>query len=113
LLTEYGFETVYFEKLSFVEQVCLMQETKVFIGIHGANMTNVHYMPVGGHVVEILSDDYINLSYLYMSNSAGLNYYIVPSTVSSPPEVFHTYADIITDVNLVEAVIKPICEIYS
>jgi hypothetical protein len=113
LLTEYGFETVYFEKLSFVEQVCLMQETKVFIGIHGANMTNVLYMPVGGHVVEILSDDYINLSYLYMSNSAGLNYYIVPSTVSSPPEVFHTYADIITDVNLVEAVIKPICEIYS
>jgi hypothetical protein len=48
-----------------------------------------------------------------MSNSVGLNYYIVPSTVSSPPEVFHTYADIITDVNLVEAVIKPICEIYS
>jgi hypothetical protein len=110
LLTSYGFETIHFEKLSFVEQVCLMQETHIFIGIHGANMTNVLYMQPGGHVIEMLSDGYINLSYLYMSNSVGLNYSIVPSTVGSPPEVFHTYADITTDINLVEAVIKPLCE---
>lgn len=110
MLTRYGFETVYFEKLSFTEQVCLMQETAIFIGIHGANMTNVLYMQAGGHVIEMLSDDYINLSYLYMCNSVGLNYSIVPSTVGSPPEVFHTYADITTDINLVELIIKPICE---
>jgi capsular polysaccharide biosynthesis protein len=110
MLTNHGFETVYFEHLSFVEQIKLMRETQVFIGIHGANMTNILFMPAGGYVVEIMSEGYMNLSYLHMSNSVGLNYSIVPSTVGSPSEVFHTYADITTNVKLVEEIIKPICE---
>ncbi|MEJ7663697.1 MAG: glycosyltransferase family 61 protein [Hymenobacter sp.] len=110
MLTRYGFETVYFEHLSFIEQISLMRETKVFIGIHGANMTNIFFMPAGGYVIEMLSEGYTNISYLHMANSVGLEYAIAPSTVGSPPEVFNSYADITTDVRLVEEIIQPICE---
>ena len=105
MLTQYGFETVYFEYLSFVEQIVLMRETKVFIGIHGANMTNIFFMQAGGYVVEMLSEGYTNISYLHMSNSLGLNYYLAPSTVGSPPEIPHNYADITADVSIVKNII--------
>ncbi len=45
LLQTYGFETVFFEQLTFLEQVQLMRETKIFMGTHGANMTNLMFLP--------------------------------------------------------------------
>jgi hypothetical protein len=113
ILTKYNFETVYFEELSFLQQVALMQQTAIFIGIHGANMTNILYMQKNGYVIEMLSETYINISYLHMSNSLDLNYYLVPSTTGSPPEVHPSYADITTDVEQVKHVVRTVCEEYE
>ncbi|GAB2958284.1 hypothetical protein GCM10027048_26510 [Hymenobacter coalescens] len=110
VLQRYGFETVYFEEMSFVEQVRTMYETAIFIGIHGANMTNVLFMNPGTHAIEMLSETYINPSYLSMASSIGVTYSVVPSKLGSPPNVEHNYADITADPALVEQVIRPLCQ---
>lgn len=109
LLTRYGFETVYFEEMSFAEQVLLMQETAILVGIHGANLTNLLFLPADGQVVEILSEAYGNPAYLYLANSVGRPYSVIPATLGSPPSVSLLHADMTADVALVEAVIRPLC----
>ncbi|QNH61471.1 glycosyltransferase family 61 protein [Hymenobacter sediminicola] len=110
VLERYGFETVYFEEMSFAEQVRTMYEAAIFIGIHGANMTNVLFMTPGTHAIEMLSETYINPSYLSMASSIGVHYSLVPSKLGSPPDVEHNYADITADPSLVEQVIRPLCQ---
>ena len=109
LLAGYGFETVYFEDMTFVEQVRTMYEAAVFIGIHGANMTNILFMTPGSHAIEIMSHTYVNPSYLSMASSIGVDYLLVPSTQSSPPEVERGYADMRVDPVLVDQVVRPLC----
>ena len=46
-----GFETVYTEELSFAEQVRLFSETRCLVSIHGAGLTNLMFMPPGGHML--------------------------------------------------------------
>ena len=112
VLKRYGFETIYFEEMTFVEQVSTMYEAAIFIGIHGANMTNILFMTPGSHAVEMMSDTYINPSYLSMADSIGVNYSLVPSALGSPPEVEHNYADITADPALVEQIVKDLCVNY-
>lgn len=109
VLQHYNFETVYFEEMSFTEQVRTMYEAAIFIGIHGANMTNVLFMSPGTQAVEMLSETYINPSYLSMASSIGVHYSLVPSKLGSPPNVEHNYADITADPALVEQVLRSLC----
>ncbi|WP_460501777.1 glycosyltransferase family 61 protein, partial [Hymenobacter agri] len=109
VLQRYGFETIYFEEMSFAEQVRTMYEAAVFIGIHGANMTNILFMTPGTHAIEMMSDTYVNPSYLSMADSIGVHYSLVPSMLGSPLEVEHNYADITADPVLVEQVVRRVC----
>ena len=43
-------------------------------------------MTPGSHAIEIMSHTYLNPSYLLMANSIGVDYSLVSSTQSSPPE---------------------------
>lgn len=110
VLERYGFETIYFEDMTFVEQVRTMYEADIFIGIHGANMTNILFMTPGSHAIEMMSNTYINPSYLSMADSIGVSYWLVPSTLGSPLEVENNYADITADPALVEQVIVSLCQ---
>lgn len=49
LLIQYGFETHFFEDYSFEKQIGIMCETHVLIGLHGAGLTNMLFMPRGGN----------------------------------------------------------------
>lgn len=109
VLQRYGFETVYFEDMSFPAQVQLMQETEVLLGIHGANLTNSLFLRPGSTVVELMSETYINPCYFYLANSLGLRYAAVPSTLGSPPEVEYSYADIVTSAALLEQTLHRVC----
>jgi len=109
VLKRYDFEVIYFEDMTFVEQARTMYEAAIFIGIHGANMTNILFMTPGSHAIEMMSNTYVNPSYLSMASSIGVKYSLVPSTLGSPPEVEYNYADITADPALVEAVVGPLC----
>jgi hypothetical protein len=78
LFEKHGFEKVYFETLSFGEQVRLMQETKVFAGVHGANMVNLLFLQPGAQVVELMNEAHVNDAYYLLASSIKLPYYVVP-----------------------------------
>ena len=51
ILSRFGFETIYMEKLSFQEQRILMSETAFLISNHGAGLTNMIFMPDSATVI--------------------------------------------------------------
>jgi len=53
LLNNYGFSIIDFEDLSFLEQVSLMQNVKYLVGVHGAGLTNMLWMPEDGSIFEL------------------------------------------------------------
>lgn len=84
LLQAYGFEKVYFDKLSFLEQIQLMGETAVFMGVHGAAMTNMLFLPQQAPVMELLNRDCGELCYARLASCLGLTYFFVACTASEP-----------------------------
>lgn len=85
LLSMHGFETVFFEKLTFLEQIQLMRETTIFMGTHGASMTNLMFLPPEAKVIELLNRDNGDLCYFRLASCFSLPYFCVPceSTDSS------------------------------
>ncbi|MBD2724674.1 glycosyltransferase family 61 protein [Hymenobacter armeniacus] len=77
-LQQEGFEKVYFEHLTLLEQVRLMQETEVLLAVHGANMTNLLFLPDTARVVEIHNREYSDPCYLRLASCLGLEFYICP-----------------------------------
>lgn len=82
VLERYGFEIVYFEALTFKEQVNLMLQTAVFVSVHGSNIVNILFLPFGAQVVEMMNKELLNDAYYLMSSSIGLPYYSVPCTMA-------------------------------
>lgn len=53
ILAKHGFERVVLGDMSFDDQVRLFAEVDVLLGVHGAGMTNMVFMPPSSRVVEI------------------------------------------------------------
>lgn len=51
LFQKYGFVSVYPEELTFLEQVQLFSETKIFAGVTGAAFTNIVFLPKDATVI--------------------------------------------------------------
>lgn len=70
-----GFEVVYWEDLSFDEQVRTVRDTRVLVTSHGANMTNTMFMPNNSKVLELIRQDDPNFCYWALSTVTDKNYY--------------------------------------
>ena len=53
-----GFRTVHLSELTFLEQTSLLREASLVIGLHGAGLSHVVFMPSGGKVVEVFPSSY-------------------------------------------------------
>ena len=98
LLQEMGFEKVYFEQLSFLEQLHLMQETTVLVGVHGAGMTNMLFLPPEAKVVELLNEGHGDLCYFRLASCLRLPYLWVPCAGLS--EDLANQSDMVVDIDL-------------
>lgn len=87
VLQRHQFERIYFEELSFSQQVALMQQAEVLLGVHGANIVNLLFMQPGAKVIELFNQDkflelanvnFENLIYYRLSSTLGLPYLAVP-----------------------------------
>ena len=79
LLKSKGFQEVFFEDLTFFEQVAIMSQATYFISIHGAGLTNMIFMPQDGFVLEfyrqfVSDDEFHSRSYWRLAGTVGLNY---------------------------------------
>lgn len=58
-----GFKAICLEDFTFLEQASIMRNAKTVIGIHGAGLANIMFMPSGGHLIELSPE--INESELF------------------------------------------------
>ena len=72
-----GFETVSAEELTFQEQVALASRTEILVGVHGAALTNMIFMPEGAHVIELANPGYPSPAFYALASALGLRYWLV------------------------------------
>lgn len=78
ILQEKGFEVLCLEDYSVKDQIRIFSETKILLGIHGAGLTNMVYMPKGGKVIELraLTDEtHIYNIFYVMASACGHEYF--------------------------------------
>lgn len=105
ILQAHGFETVFFEDLTFEEQIKLMQETAVLIGLHGAGLTNMMFLNPGAKIIEIINyklDDH--LFYYFLSSYFNLPYYSLPSVGLDAKAAINS--DVVVDTNELQKVLQ-------
>ena len=75
-LKQYGFEVHCFEDYTFQQQLTLMNESIVVIGLHGAGLTNMLFMQAGTSVIELRKeDDTHNNCYFSLASALEIKYY--------------------------------------
>jgi len=76
-----GYEIVHLETLSFPDQVRLLSQAHRVLGLHGAGLTNMLWMPQGSLVIEIrFPQDADNNCYFSMASALGHRYaYYLPN----------------------------------
>lgn len=77
LLKTRGFERVRMEKLSFTEQVALMQQTDTLCAPHGAGLTNMMFCSPGTQVVEMADLSFPNPNFYAVASAMQHHYWIV------------------------------------
>jgi hypothetical protein len=75
ILERYGFEIIFYEGKSFMEQVKLMRNVSHFVTSHGANMTNTIFLPGSARVLELLNDKKPNFCYWSVNACMGHSYF--------------------------------------
>ncbi|MCC3153795.1 glycosyltransferase family 61 protein [Hymenobacter sp. BT770] len=74
LLHQYDFAVVYLEDHSFAEQVELLRDSEILVGMHGAGLTNLLFLPTGSHVIEFMNAESMNLCYYHLASAIGVQY---------------------------------------
>lgn len=104
VLEKYGFETVFFEDLSFTEQMELMRETAVLVGLHGANLTNLMFLHPATTVIELINvDSEKYLFYFFLASYFKISYY--SATCRSVTGDVNNQVDVVVDTEELNSVI--------
>lgn len=69
-----GFEVCYFEKMPFSEQMKVISEAKVVMGIHGAGLSNIIAGRAGLKVIELLNPIWLNPCFAQLASQLGFEY---------------------------------------
>ena len=89
-LKEFGFQKVYLEDLSFLQQWALFQDATAIFGQHGAGFTNLIFSTAGAQVFELFEPEFVNPCYAILADKLGLNYKILfNSSAQWPTPTFH------------------------
>ena len=76
-LERLGYEEVCLEELTFTEQVHLLGEAEVVVGLHGAGLANIVFCPEGSHIVEIVDPAFPSPEYYDLAAACGHHYWLV------------------------------------
>jgi len=76
VLENMGVETHLFEDYSFAKQLSIIKETKLLIGVHGAGLTNMLFMPKNSSIFELRNNqDQHNQCYFTLASDLEHDYY--------------------------------------
>lgn len=105
LLKDAGYERYCMEELDFPDQVALMSEASVIIGLHGAGLANMIFCQEGAHVIEIIDPGRPNPHYYALASCLGHSYWVLegrPVDAKADP----VYRDLSVDIPELSDVIK-------
>ncbi|RAJ81876.1 uncharacterized protein DUF563 [Chitinophaga dinghuensis] len=89
VLQKYGYEIHCFEDYHFSDQIALMQQSKVLIGLHGAGLTNMLFMPAGAQILELRNaGDTHNNCFFSLASALRHRYYYLANT-GDTADTFH------------------------
>lgn len=104
ILEKYGYKVIYFEDYNLAEQINMMKTCSHFIGLHGANLTNMMFMPAKGKVFELRNhNDSHNNCYYALACALELDYFYSLNKASS---AITGFADFNADTKAFEEVVK-------
>ncbi len=76
ILRSHAFEIHHFEDYSLAKQLEIMAETRYLVGLHGAGLTNMLFMPSDGKVLELRNEhDDHNNCYFSLASAMNHDYY--------------------------------------
>jgi capsular polysaccharide biosynthesis protein len=88
IFLSFGFAIIEFERLTFLEQLTLLKETKVLAGVHGAGLTNMIFMPNDGITFELTTQlNGANYYFFSLSNALSHRYYYQVCQTDNPATV--------------------------
>jgi hypothetical protein len=80
ILEKYQFQILFFDDLSFWDQVAMLNNAECFVSIHGAGFSNMLFMKEGTAVMELVNQSYADVEYKFpfwkLANSCNLKYYV-------------------------------------
>ncbi|MBL7918136.1 MAG: glycosyltransferase family 61 protein [Bacteroidia bacterium] len=88
ILKQHNFQILYFENLSFEEQVLLVKNARYYVSSHGANMTNLMFMKDEAGVLELIREDSPNFCYWALSDVCKMNYYYQLCAIAEKDHLF-------------------------
>lgn len=78
ILSQYNFKIVEAETFSFKQQIEIMADAGLILGLHGAGLGNMLFCPKGVHVVEIADIEALpNPHYFAFASALGHKYWLV------------------------------------
>jgi capsular polysaccharide biosynthesis protein len=104
VLKGFGFEKIYFDRLTFLQQIALMRQTSVFLGVHGAAMANMLFLPESAKVIELLNEDSGELCYFRLASCLGLDYFYAPCKATNPE--LGNQSDMMASAELLEKIVS-------
>ena len=76
ILKKYGFHSIHFEDYSWQQQMAICANAKMLLGLHGAGLTNILFMPEGSVVIELRrKGDAHNNCYFSLASALRHHYY--------------------------------------
>lgn len=97
VFSRHNFEIVEFESLTFETQLQMMMQTKVLVGVHGAGLTNMIFMPSHSSILELTSRINGEHYYYYSLGNACLHkyyYQVCSANESSEVQEANLFVDI-------------------
>jgi glycosyltransferase involved in cell wall biosynthesis len=102
-LSRYGFETVYLEGMSVVDQILLFQSAEFIISPHGAGLANLLFCEPGAKVIELMPSVEVRPFFWMISDKLDL----VHGMLFCPPVAGDTFqAAIQVDIDKLDALIR-------
>ena len=107
LLERKGYQTLYFEDYSVVDQIKIMQDSNEVIAIHGAGLVNINFCRRGTKILELFPSNY-QCAFFYMQAimmDLEYNFYI-GEEVNKLWRISPIMEDFYVDVNFIERFIS-------
>jgi capsular polysaccharide biosynthesis protein len=108
ILSNFGFQTINAEDLSFAQQVQICSRARYMVSNHGAGLTNMLFMSEAGSVFELRHQaDDINNCYFTLASALNLNYFYQACRPAKDGPTPHA-ADLIVDPEQLEMNLRQI-----